>query len=341
MRLIDLHTDWLLQYAHETTVFEPALYPRVARRLSQAEGYLQGTSAAILSCYRNADDWARQADPWHALGELLARLNAEFSGRLLFGADDLARWRDDAEGLCWGLIGIEGFDPLIREPRDLDRLPDLFDRGVRLFQPVYGSGSVLGGSSAPGDDRGLTDLGRQFLRALHDVGGARDGPRPLLDLAHLCPSAVSDALDWFEADEERGRRLTPVYSHGAVEHSAYRSPRALTFDHLRRLRALGGVVGFGVSPPFYETREALRAGIMAAAEVPFRGRSGGEGIAIGTDFLGVDRVLPGLGNATEVVDWVRSAFEPAVAPALVEGNARALLERALGTAAVGPDPLAS
>ena len=54
---------------------------------------------------------------------------------------------------------------------DLSRLPRLFEQGVRLFQPVYTVTSLLGGSSSPDDDRGLTDLGRSFLEALLAIGG--------------------------------------------------------------------------------------------------------------------------------------------------------------------------
>jgi membrane dipeptidase len=329
MRLIDLHTDWLLQYAPETTVFDPALYPRVAARLGQAEGYLQGTWAAILSCYRSADDWASRPDPWAALGDLLARIEAEFPGRLLIGPADLARWLDDPEGLCWGLIGIEGFDALVRVAGDLDRLPRLFERGVRLFQPVYGPANVLAGSSAVGDDRGLTDLGRAFLDALADLAG--DGPRPLLDLAHLNPGSAADVLSWLEADDGRGRWVLPVYSHGAPSHEGFATPRALSLDNLRRLRALGGVIGFSVGPPFYSTAESLKASIEAAAAIPFQGTPGFEGLAIGTDFLGVDRTLPGLGHVADVVAWLSRTFGPAEAAALIQGNARSLLTRALGS----------
>ena len=51
---------------------------------------------------------------------------------------------------------------------------------------------------------------------------------------------------------------------------------------------------------------------------------------IGTDFLGVARTLPGLGNVAEVVAWLNSAFEPATASALIDGNGLALLARMLG-----------
>ena len=183
-RLIDLHCDWLLQYAGETTDFDPGFIPESAACLGQAEGYLQGASASVIACYRDAGDWARHPDPWLALGSLIARIEAEFPGRLLIGPDDFARWRDDPEGLCWGVIGVEGFDALIRTPADLDRLARLFERGVRVFQPVYTATSLLAGSASSGDDRGLTDLGRAFLDTL---AGSCDRRRPSPDSRPRAP----------------------------------------------------------------------------------------------------------------------------------------------------------
>ena len=330
MRLIDLHVDWPLQYARETVVFDPSLYAGVEGRLGQAEGYLQTTRAAILACFRRAEDWASQADPWDALGQLIARIEAEFPGRLLIGPGDFDRWQDDRDGLAWGLLGVEGFDALIRSTGDLSRLPRLFERGVRLFQPAYHSTSLLGGSSVPGDDRGLTDLGRGFLDILSTLAPEGLGPRPLFDLAHLNQSATSDALEWFEADSTRTGRVIPVYSHGAPTHPGYDKPRALSPENLVRLRALGGYVGLGVSPPFFQSPEQLKGAIEAVASLPFRGRVGFEGIAIGTDFLGVDRTLPGLGNAQEVVAWAQAHFDRPTAKDLLHDNALGLFALATG-----------
>jgi membrane dipeptidase len=331
-RLIDLHCDWLLQYAGETTVYDPALYADAAARLGQAEGYLQNTRAAVLSCWRSADDWARQPAPWAALAALVARIEAEFPGRVLADPDDHARWRDDPEGLCWAVIGVEGFDALVRTSADLEKLPRLFVRGVRVFQPAYTPGGVLAGSSAPGDDRGLTDLGRAFLQTLADLGSPSDGPRPVLDLAHLNPRSMSDVIAWFEADPSRLDRLIPVYSHGALRHDGFAAPRAITPENLGRLRTLGGYVGFSVGPPFYATAEALKAGLDAAASLPFLGRLGSEGIGIGTDFLGVDQTLPGMGDVAGLVAWLASTFDPVTASALIAGNATQLLARTTGAA---------
>ncbi len=325
LRLIDLHTDWILQYAPEMTVFDASLYPGVPGRLPQSEGYLLGTSVAFLACFRKAEDWERQADPWCALSAILARLEAEFPGRILADRADWDRFGDDPQGMSWGVLGIEGFDALIRSEADLARLPGLFRRGVRLFQPTYNASGLLAGSSQPGDDRGLTDLGRAFLASLAELGNHPDQPRPLVDLAHLNPQAASDVLDWFEADESRRSRLIPVYSHGAPRHDAFASPRAISLDNLRRLRALGGTVGISVSPPFFETLDQVKRGIETVAEIPLRGQAGYEGIAIGTDFLGVDQTIAGLENVPAVVSWVSSEFDARVASLLIEKNARTLI----------------
>jgi membrane dipeptidase len=330
MRLIDLHVDWLLQYAPETVVFDPAFYPGMDAKLGQAEGYLQSTRAAILACWRTAEDWASQTDPWAALGQLITRIQAEFPGRLLIGPDDFDRWLEDRDGLTWGLIGVEGFDSLIRSTADLTRLPRLFESGVRLFQPVYNSTSLLGGSSIPGDDRGLTELGLGFLDALLVLQPDSRGPRPIFDLAHLNPTAASDALSWFEADSTRTRHVIPVYSHGTPAHAGFAMPRAISLENLARLRALGGYVGVSVSPPFFQSVEQVRSAFDVVAAVPFEGRIGFEGIAIGTDFLGVSRTLPGLGNAAEVIAWVQGSFDRPTAKALLHDNAVELLARVTG-----------
>ncbi len=327
-RLIDLHTDWLLQYAPETNLYTSEMAEYAKTVLSQAEGYLGATAAAVLAVYRDAEDWARHADPWAAAGDLITRIEAEFPGRILMGPEDLDRWRDDPDGLAWALIGIEGFDFLIRSSADLDRLPRFWERGVRLFQPVYGAASVLGGSSLPDDDRGLTELGRAFLDTLLSL--ASQARRPMLDLAHLNPRTASEVLAWFEIDSERADRVIPVYSHGAVFHEEFARPRACTIENLRRLRALGGVIGFSVSPPFYATPDAIRRSIEQTAEVPFQGRTGLEGIAIGTDFLGVDATIPGLGNAPEVIAWVTSTFPPETARQILRENGERLVERSVG-----------
>ncbi len=66
-RLIDLSLNWPLQYATESTLFDPADYSEIPARLPRLDGYLGATSAVVVVCDRKPEDWARQADPWRAL----------------------------------------------------------------------------------------------------------------------------------------------------------------------------------------------------------------------------------------------------------------------------------
>ncbi len=329
MRLIDLHMNWLLQYATESVVFDPALYPSIKPRLPQLAAYLQTCRAAIVSCHRAPEDWARQNEPWKALGELITRLEAEFSGRLLIDFDDFARFQDDRDSLTWGMIGVEGFDFLVRSSQDLKHLSALFDRGVRVFQPVSLENNALGGSLAEGDHRGLTDVGFAFLEKLLEV--STEGPRPILDITGLSLAATSDALAWFEADSTRSKRVLIAQTHGVVADPVLASVSSARRDNLTRLRALGGFVGLSIAPPFVSSPGQLEQMIHTMASIPFEGRVGFEGIAIGTGFLELPETLNGLANADEVVAWFQKAFDRAVAKDLLHDNALMLIAQAVGS----------
>jgi membrane dipeptidase len=324
MRLIDLHCNWALQYACETTQYNPLLYTDIGERLGQVEGYLSDTSVSVLTCGRRAEDWASLRDPWATLYDMIARYEAEFPGRILIGPEDVRRWAaEPPDGICWGMIGVEGFDFLVRETADLDRLPGLFERGVRVFQLVETSASLLGGSAAPGDHRGLSGLGTDFLATLLALAppAGHPGPRPIVDLADLNATSLVDVLQWVEDDSSRCERLLLLRSHGGA---------ALFPPDLRRIRTLGGLVGLSVGPPFSSSTLELRLAIEFVASIPFEGRVGFEGIGIGTDALSVVSSLEGLENVARIIAWLEESYDSAAASLVAHGNARKLLDRAVG-----------
>ncbi|MFI5457933.1 MAG: membrane dipeptidase [Isosphaerales bacterium] len=341
LRLIDLHCNWLRQYAGETRLYGSSCLDEVPGLLGRLDGYMSGTSAAVLVSGRGAEDWARRDDRWRLLDELIVRYESEFAGRLLIGPDDVKRWRaEPSDGLCWGMLGVAGFDSLIRKPADLDRLPGLFERGVRVFQPVENGSSLLAGSADPGDDRGLTELGRSFLSRLAELaGGGEPSTRPIVDLAHLNARSMAEVIKLGTEGAFAGRLLM-MYSHGALVHEGFATPRALDHDNLIALRAGGGVIGLTAGRPYHLTPAELRAGIEAAASVPFEGRVGYEGIALGCDFLGVEQTLPRLGNVSQVKKWITRRFDRETAVMLIAVNGRRLLVRAAGgdDVPVGPAP---
>jgi membrane dipeptidase len=332
MRLVDLHCDWLRQYATETTLYEADLYPEIPGRVGRLDGYLLGTSLAVLTCSRKAEDWSRRPDPWQSLGLLIARHEAEFAGRLLRDAGDAPRWRSSpADGMCWGVIGVAGFDSLVREAVDLDRLPALFHRGVRVFQPIAAGGGVLGGSMAPGDGRGLTGLGLAFLDRVAEIARRFDGsPRAILDLAGMNAAAIADALGWLDGQPTTSGRPLIVVSHGTGPQECPLDDSSPEGRNLREIRSRGGLIGLMPGRPGCETTEDLERRIEAIAAMPFEGRPGYQGIAIGTDLLELDQVPSSLGSAREILRWLRHAFDREVAEAIAVGNARRLLLRSVG-----------
>lgn len=339
MRLVDLHCDWLRQYATETTLYEGGLYPEIPGRVGRLDGYLLGASLAVLACARKPGDWASRPDAWGSLGLMIARYEAEFAGRILRDPGDVVRWRSSpADGLCWGVLGVAGFDFLVRESADLDRLPALFACGVRVWQPVASSGGALGGANVPGDDRGLTELGRAFLDRLAGMAAAGEsGPRPILDLAGMNATTVADTLRWYDGMPSARERLPIAVTHGTGSYSTLLDGASDDARTVAEFRARGGVIGLTPGLPGTETPDEMKALIEAVASVPIDGRASHEGLAIGSDLLGPERGVTGLASAREIARWLGRAFDRPTAAALAAGNARSLVLRAVGVALTGRD----
>ena len=104
----------------------------------------------------------------------------------------------------------------------------------------------------------------------------------------------------------------------------------LSHDNLVALRAAGGVIGMTPGQPYHCTHDELRAGIEMAASVPFEGRAGHEGIAVGTDFLCVERTLHGMRNVSDLKKWITRRFDREIAAMLIAANGRRVLVRAAG-----------
>ncbi len=328
MRLIDLHLNWLRQYATETTEPDPALYPEVADRVGRLDGYLLGCTLSVLAIGRKPVDWTSQPDPWAALGRMIARCEAEFAGRLLRDPADIETWRAWPEdGMCWGVLGVGGLDFLIRSAADLDRLPELFERGVRVFQPIAATEGNLGGSMAPGDDRGLTELGRALLDRLAGLANDPAGTRPVLDLAGMNAATMTDVLKWLETS---GTALPVALSHGTIDYRSILDGSATGVRVVRNLRARGVVIGLTPGLPGAEGPDELKSLVDAIAAIPFEDEPGPEGIAIGSNLMGVDRSAPGLASAREMTRWIAKSFDRATGAAITSGNAGRLLLRAVG-----------
>jgi membrane dipeptidase len=124
------------------------------------------------------------------------------------------------KGKLAAVLLMEGADPVVT-PSELGTWTDV---GVRVIGPAWSRTRYSGGTGAPG---GLTDLGRQLLKAMRRK-------RVILDLSHMAEQAVADAFEIW-----RG----PIIASHANARALVPGDRQLTDETVAEIARRGGVVG--------------------------------------------------------------------------------------------------
>lgn len=155
----------------------------------------------------------------------------------------LARTADEVEaafkaGKIGSMIGMEGGHSI---DASLGALRMFYNLGVRYMTLTHGS-NVPWADSATDSVRhnGLTPFGEAVVREMNWLG-------MLVDLSHVSPATMHDALDIAEAPV--------IFSHSSAR-ALCDHPRNVPDDVLQRLPENGGVVMVTFVPPFVS--EALR-----------------------------------------------------------------------------------
>src|SRR5437588_76906 len=168
------------------------------------------------------------------------------------------------KGRLAGVLLMEGADP-IETPSQLGAWTD---RGVRIIGPAWGATRYSGGTGAPG---GLTELGRQLLKAMRRK-------HVILDLSHMADQAVADAFSMW-----RG----PIMASHSNARAIVPGDRQLTDVSVAEIARRGGVVGIS----FYQRhlRTSGRATLQdVVRHVVHHARAAGDPqhVALGTDLDG-------------------------------------------------------
>jgi membrane dipeptidase len=168
------------------------------------------------------------------------------------------------KGQLAAVLLMEGADP-IEDPSQLGAWTGM---GVRIIGPAWGGTRYSGGTGAPG---GLTELGRQLLKAMRRK-------KVILDLSHMAEQAVADAFAMWRgpimASHSNSRELVP-------------GDRQVTDQTVAEIARRGGVVGVS----FYKDH-LRRSGRATLDDVVrhilhhARAAGGPEHIGIGTDVDG-------------------------------------------------------
>jgi len=216
---------------------------------------------------------------------------------------------------------MENADP-IREPAELELW---VERGIRLVGPAWAGSQYAGGVGQPGP---LTDLGRELLEVMADLGVA-------LDLSHMAELAAAEALDRFEG---------VVFASHSNPASIMPTDRHLSDPMIERIAERDGVIGIVPYSGFLRRdwrrgdrkERTTLADVVRAIDYVCQRVGDADHVAIGSDFDGgfgseaVPAEIDTVADLYKIADALgEHGFEPQHIEAVMAGNWLRLLRRIL------------
>ena len=172
------------------------------------------------------------------------------------------------------VLGLEAGAHLITSMSDVKKLAD---GGIKIFGFQYNKDTPLA------TNEGLTKFGVEAARYLFDHN-------LIIDLAH---AGYKTRQDIMALAEDSGKGNLVSYTHGSSEEDIMgewrdkMGERALKTTEVERLIKIGGIIGLGVTKPFFSSTRKIAERINDIAQL----ENGIDRIAIGTDFGGIPPVF--------------------------------------------------
>jgi microsomal dipeptidase-like Zn-dependent dipeptidase len=149
--------------------------------------------------------------------------------RLILNQDDLRQLRKDRESgvqVTGAWLTIEGGHAL---EGDLSKLDTLYAAGFRMIGPVHLFDNELGASLTGDNSKGLTELGRQWIKAAEEK-------HIIIDFAHMSEPAMKEALLIMHQ--------APIVSHTGIK-AVCPGVRNLSDEFIKTIAARDGIIGIG------------------------------------------------------------------------------------------------
>jgi membrane dipeptidase len=217
-------------------------------------------------------------------------------------------WR---KGRLAAVLLMEGADP-VEDPSQLGAWTGM---GVRIIGPAWGGTRYSGGTGAPG---GLTELGRQLLKAMRRK-------KVILDLSHMADQSVADAFSLWRgpimASHSNARALVP-------------GDRQITDATAAEVARRGGVLGISFYARHLRTsgRSTLDDVVRHAMHLA-KAAGGPEHVGIGTDLDGgfdaKQALIKDLAGLKELAVRLRAHFSRAQVEGVMGENWIEFLGRSL------------
>ena len=239
--VIDTHNDLPSKMADDS-VNPDVRHPADMKVQSDLPRFMEsGITAVFLSDFVNATYALQKPDASYARAVQLADSIHSFANRnpkqLIFATTAADVERAKKEGKVAILIGVEGGHAI---EGSLDKLRDLYKRGMRYMTLTWNNGNSWAGSNAGlnGTSKGgLTPFGIQVIHEMNRLG-------IFVDISH-----VSDSTFW---DAVKASSKPVIASHSSARAlSPHR--RNMTDDMLRAVAKNGGVVNVNFYPGFIDS----------------------------------------------------------------------------------------
>ena len=226
-----------------------------------------------------------------------------------------------AKGVIAGIMHMEGAEAI---DGDLDNLYAFHAMGLRSLGPVWSRPTIFGNGvpfafpSSPDTGAGLTDKGRDLVRACNELG-------IMLDLSHINEAGFNDIAKLSTA---------PLVATHSNAHAITPSSRNLTDRQLRVIRDSGGMVGLNFATSFLR-RDGKQSADMGWEDVlahldHLLGILGEDHLGLGSDFDGAT-TPQGIGDVTGLPALQKAMMDHGYGEALMKklcsDNWLALLDR--------------
>lgn len=185
------------------------------------------------------------------------------------------------------LMSVEGADML----DDVYDLLLLHRLGIRAIGITWNLDNRYGASCLTNKDYGLTANGEELVRLANELG-------VIIDLAHSSRNTMIDVLSISKK---------PVIISHANAQSIHRHPRNVDDEVLELLARNQGVIGITMIPSTIGPRPSIDSLVRHILYI--HDRFGPDIIAIGTDFLGIERTPEDLTNIGEVTKLLSALAE--------------------------------
>ena len=221
---------------------------------------------------------------------------------------------DFRDGHVTAIVHMEGAEPIAT---DLSNLEEWYERGLRSIGLVWSRANAFAEGvpfrfpSSPDTGPGLTDAGRELVRACNRLG-------ILVDLSHLNEAGFWDVAALSKA---------PLVATHSNAHALCAASRNLTDAQLGAIRDSNGVAGVNFAVTFLREDGSLVPDTPITEIVRhidyFVARMGIEHVAFGSDFDGAEipAELGGAAGLPKLVDAVRAAgYDDEAVAKITHGN---------------------